>query len=71
MKHRNAHPAISILLALCAALAGAAEDHTRLHLANGVGRVTVRGQVGGEQHDGYSLELPAGRIVKVSLSADA
>ncbi len=61
--------ALFLLLACCTALQAAAQPPTKLHLRGGVGHISIRGQVGGEEHDGYSLELEAGRTVNVALSA--
>jgi hypothetical protein len=61
--------ALFLSLACCAVLAAFAESPTPLHLHGGVGHLSVRSKVGGEQHDAYMLELEAGRTVRIALSA--
>jgi hypothetical protein len=50
----------------------AQESHTekRISLANGVGTITERGEIGGESQDSYVLNLDAGRKVAIVLYSE-
>ena len=61
--------ALALSLAVAFAMRGFAEQPTRLKFKNGVGRVAVKGKVGGEQHDAYAVELESGRTIRVAISS--
>jgi hypothetical protein len=54
---------------LAATIAVSADQPTRLQLKKGAARISIKGNVGGEQHDTYSVELRSGQTIRVSVSA--
>ena len=61
--------ALSLLISGVPVRTVSAQPPAPLHLRGGVGHISVRGQVGGEEHDGYLVELEANRAVKITLVA--
>ena len=61
--------ALSPVLLFLAGATATAEAPTPLHLKGKVGHVTVRGSIGGEQHDAYSFHPEAGRTVRVTIAS--
>ena len=66
---RFAHLALAPLLAVAFALSAFAELPVQLKFKTGVGRIAVKGQVGGEQHDAYAIEFTSGRTIRVAISS--
>jgi len=60
---------LALLLALWTVKPAFTETPMMLKLKNGVGRLVVKGEVSGEQHDTYAIELESGRTIRITVSS--
>jgi hypothetical protein len=57
------------ILSCCSYAYAFAQAPKPITLNGGTGHISVRGKVGGEEHDAYMLKLEAGRSVRIALSS--
>jgi hypothetical protein len=65
---------LNILIALMAVAflsssLGFSQKNGHLTLKGGLGKITVKGYIGGEAHDSYSIDLAAGRKMRITVSS--